>query len=208
MKPAVRVHLHESSLPIHNTNPTSVIPSTPKFKGPLKLTALHFTRTASSLDSITLLHILLRFPFALFLSFPRILKHAWILHYRKGLGVWKRPEPVPVRQGWGVRRGREDVAAGQSGDESRPEGGKGSVKGGGVGWQIPTMLESLAEMEVRRFLEKRAKVLGVEIELIPGDPNAPITTFSPSSRPSINSEGPRFSFLLRVTNRLHSDGCL
>ncbi|KAF5343138.1 hypothetical protein D9758_015227 [Tetrapyrgos nigripes] len=37
-------------------------------------------------------------PFALFLTFPRILYQAYILHYRKQLGVYIRPEPFPAPQ--------------------------------------------------------------------------------------------------------------
>lgn len=172
MKPAIRVHLHESpAMPHASSSPL-------REKGPLKLTALHFTRTSTPLSIGALLKILLRYPITLFMSLPRILKHAWILHYRKGLGVWRRPEPVAVRPGWGnhIRnRGSDGVAALTGAKVKVP------TKGGGVGWQTHTLLESLAEKEVHRFLSKRAKEMNAKIVLVPGNPNAPIRTFSPSS---------------------------
>lgn len=96
VKPAVRVHLHEPLDSSHRASPST------REKGPLKLTALHFTRTSMPLSTGSLITILLQYPVTLFMSLPRILKHAWILHYRKGLGVWRRPEPVAVRRGWGA----------------------------------------------------------------------------------------------------------
>lgn len=174
IKPAVRVHLHEP--PSSPNSSPSPLPE----KGTLKLTALHFTRTSTPLTAGSLIKMLLRYPIALFMSLPRILKHAWILHYRKGLGVWRRPEPVAVRRGWGSHTG--------SGGEGDVTGAKvtAPMKGGGVGWQAPTLLESLAEKEVHRFLDRRAKELNVEIVLVPGDPNALVRTYSPR-RPAGNS---------------------
>ncbi|KAF7329885.1 hypothetical protein MKEN_00252200 [Mycena kentingensis (nom. inval.)] len=67
----------------------------------LKLTALLRPVSASPLTTIALLHTLAKYPFDLFLSFARIVYHAYILHYRKRLDVFIRPEPIP--QSGGVR---------------------------------------------------------------------------------------------------------
>ncbi|KAJ7595101.1 hypothetical protein C8J56DRAFT_457064 [Mycena floridula] len=76
----------------------------------LKLIAI--TRAISSipLTTFNLITALLRQPFDLLLSMPRISWQAAILHYHKRLDVWIRPEPyaTPI-SGLGVRWQREGV---------------------------------------------------------------------------------------------------
>ncbi|KAF8889695.1 hypothetical protein BD779DRAFT_1439247 [Infundibulicybe gibba] len=79
-RPTVRVHLH---------TPT----------GALKLTALLRPTASAPLTTPNLLRALVRTPFTLFLSFPRILYVAAVLHYRKRLDVFVRPPPRPAAGG-------------------------------------------------------------------------------------------------------------
>ncbi|KAF7321038.1 hypothetical protein HMN09_00191000 [Mycena chlorophos] len=75
-KPSVRIHLLTESKS-------------------LKLTALIRPTTSHPLTTPNVLKTLSKYPFDLFLSFARILYHAYILHYKKRLDVFVRPEPVP-----------------------------------------------------------------------------------------------------------------
>jgi hypothetical protein len=88
---------------------------------------------------------------------PRILYHAWILHYTKRLDVFPRPEPHLV------------VARVQpvSVDEAVPSGG--------VGWQDENVLESYACKLVIQFLRRRAAETGISVLLRPSNPNIPPT---------------------------------
>jgi hypothetical protein len=97
--------------------------------------------------------------FILFLTLPRILYHAAVLHYRRRLNVYKRPEPKPVR--W----------------STAPSSTPALTKGGGIGWQHPTLLERAAQRTVSTFLARRADALGVHITLQPGDPSAQTQRF-------------------------------
>jgi len=42
----------------------------------------------------SLLYAIITYPLEIFLTFPRILKEAYKLHYNKGLGIYYRPIPV------------------------------------------------------------------------------------------------------------------
>lgn len=85
--PKVRVHLHTKSL------------GSDSRPGELKLAALLRPTSTIPLTSTSLISALARAPITLLLSFPRILYHAWILHYRKRLDVYIRPEPIPSSGG-------------------------------------------------------------------------------------------------------------
>jgi len=86
-----------------------------------------------------------------------------VLHYRRCLNVYKRPEPKPVR--W--------TTASTTSTASAPA----HIKGGGIGWQHPTLLERAAQRTASTFLARRAKALGVCIMLQPGDPSAETQRF-------------------------------
>ncbi|KAH9969976.1 hypothetical protein BGW80DRAFT_1461600 [Lactifluus volemus] len=106
-------------------------------------------RTRSSRDS----------PIHPLLTAPRILRQAAVLHYRHHLDVYKRPEPKPVS--W----------------SASPSYSLALAKGGGTGWQHPTILERGARHFVNAFLARRAHALGVCIKPRPGDPSAHVQHF-------------------------------
>ncbi|KAI0063377.1 hypothetical protein BV25DRAFT_423649 [Artomyces pyxidatus] len=143
VNPIIRIHLH---------TPTS--PPSAK-KGPLKLTALHRTLRAEPLTTRSVLTALLVHPFLLFMSMPRILYQAWVLHYRRRLSVYRRPDPLPVSP---------------SASSSAP------FAGGGVCWLPPSLLERAAERRVTAYVHARARALGVTVVLRPGDPRDPPRT--------------------------------
>ena len=123
-------------------------------EGALKLSASLRAKYAAPFRTHTVLASLAVHPFILFLTFPRILSEAAVLHYRRRLAVYKRPEPKPVR--W----------------TTTPSSSAPTLsKGGGIGWQHPTLLESAAWSTVNSFLARRADVLGVCVILQPGDPS-------------------------------------
>jgi hypothetical protein len=127
--------------------------------GPLKFSASLRARHAAPFRANTVLAALATHPFILFLTLPRILYQAAVLHYRRRLNVYKRPEPKPVR--W----------------TAGPSSASALTKGGGIGWQHPTLLERAAHRTVSTFLAQRADVLGVHITLQPGDPSAQMQRF-------------------------------
>jgi hypothetical protein len=83
-----------------------------------------------------------------------------VLHYRRRLNVYKRPEPKPVR--WATA----------------PRTTLALAKGGGIGWQHPTLLERTARHILTTFLARRADALGVAITLQPGDPSEQTQRFA------------------------------
>jgi hypothetical protein len=127
--------------------------------GPLKLSASLRARSAAPFKANMVLAALATHPFILFLTLPRILYQAAVLHYRRRLNVYKRPEPKPVR--W----------------TDSPSSAPALTKGGSIGWQHPTLLERAARRTVSTFLERRADALGVHITLQPGDPSAQTQRF-------------------------------
>ena len=166
-KPAVRVHLNEPSVDKDHVQE----------KGPLKLTALHWTNIATPLTTSSLTTTLVAQPFILLMTLPRILRHAYILHYKRSLGIWKRPEMHPVTRGWACAK-----AGTQGFDEGEKVVGKDerkSIQGGGVYWQVPSLLERLSKKHVSSFLSRRANELGMAITLKPGNPYLPTQAFVP-----------------------------
>ncbi|KAJ7607379.1 hypothetical protein FB45DRAFT_1067930 [Roridomyces roridus] len=142
-RPSVRVHL---------LTPTDdPIPA----PGALKLTALLRPTSATPLSSASLLYALSRAPFDLFLSFARILYVAWILHYKKRLDVFIRPEPFPVSA--------TDPMA------------------GGVRWIEAGFFERYAQRQVSSFLLSRVEETGVSVTLLPPSPTHPSSSFSPAA---------------------------
>lgn len=129
--------------------------------GPLKLSASLRGEYAGLFRTQTVFAALVAYPSILFLTLPRILFQASVLHYRRRLDVYKRPELKPVR--W--------TAAPPSTGVTAP--------GGGIGWQHPTLLERTAQRIVSEFLGRRADALGVCITLQPGDPSAQVQHFDP-----------------------------
>ena len=123
-------------------------------EGALKLSASLRAKYAAPFRTHTVLASLAARPFILFLTYPRIVSEAAVLHYRRRLAVYKRPEPKPVR--WTTTPSSTAPTL---------------TKGGGIGWQHPTLLESAAWRTVNLFLARRADALGVCITLQPGDPS-------------------------------------
>ena len=160
-RPTVRVHIHTAS---------TISSSQSHFPGPLKLTALLRPTSATPLTTPSLLLALFRAPFVLFLSFPRILYNAWILHFKKRLDVFVRPEPLPAVPEWGP--GTDLVAL----DLDRI--------GGGIKWLGEGPLEKYARWRVEDFLTRRVVETGISVTLIPADPSVPRCTFSASTIPN------------------------
>ena len=131
-------------------------------EGALKLSASLRAKYAAPFRTHTVFASLAARPFILFLTFPRIVSEAAVLHYRRRLAVYKRPEPKPVR--WTIT---------PSSTAPTPS------KGGGIGWLRPTLLESAAWHAVNSFLARRADALGVCITLQPGDPSEQTQCFGP-----------------------------
>ncbi|KAJ6554539.1 hypothetical protein B0H19DRAFT_1210883 [Mycena capillaripes] len=160
-RPSVRVHLHtqsDDSVPV---------------PGPLKLTALLRPTSATPLTTSSLVFALSRAPFDLFLSFARIVYVAWILHYKKRLDVFIRPEPVPAN--W-----------------TPPDAGPlvHPVEGG-VRWLDEGLFERYARRQVEDFLRRRVEETGVSVSLVPANPSIISRTLSPAL--PANDDAPRLT---------------
>ncbi|KAG5735115.1 hypothetical protein E4T56_gene20449 [Termitomyces sp. T112] len=177
-RPAVRIHLHTSSITDNLAIP-----------GPLKLTALLQPTASYPLTAPNLLLTLSRTPFTLFLSLPRILAQAWTLHYRKSLDVFIRPEPFPPPK-------KVEFSA-----------WSGLRWGGGVKWQDESPLERFARLRVQQFFQRRVEEIGLKVSLVSADPAIPDLTLAPrvshqgepASHLVITYLAPRFFTILFTT---------
>ncbi|KAF4586360.1 hypothetical protein EYR38_010636 [Pleurotus pulmonarius] len=134
-------------------------------RGPLKLVAVLRCTSSAPLTAPSLLSALLWAPMGLLLSFPRILYHAWILHYVKRLDVFLRPEPFPTNPDW---------ASGVTNPPILPQPG-------GVKWQSESIFERLAKQRVVTFLQQRSELTGISVSLVSADPETPRDDFPASS---------------------------
>ena len=119
------------------------------------------------------LRILAIEPFTLGLTFIRIGYQALLLHYKRRLDTFVRPEPRAINADFekvfenGVLKGN-NVQRGASGDLGT---------GGGVQWQSESSLESLARSIVERFIEARAQDLNMRVDLVSSNPAFPTRSF-------------------------------
>ncbi|KAH9943764.1 hypothetical protein B0H21DRAFT_810161 [Amylocystis lapponica] len=165
--PVIRIHLHTAN------------PASPACPGALKLMAVLRTTRAEELTSPNMLRALASQPFALLLSMARIVYHAWILHYRRNLDVYVRPDPLPVTREWGRLRGAAGPAEEADAQQTYNAEGPVGPASGGVGWQSEGMLEKLARKRVEAFLARRAEETGIRITLICANPFMARRTFEP-----------------------------
>ncbi|KAK0447893.1 uncharacterized protein EV420DRAFT_1483693 [Desarmillaria tabescens] len=149
---------HAPPLPIVSVDLYTEDASVPAVPGQLKLSATLRAKSAKPLDTRSLLPILLAAPFDLFLSFPRIVYHAWILHYSKRLDVFIKPDPRPVNS------------------ERR------SVPGGGVKWLGEGIFEAYTRRRLETYLKQKVEEIGVTVRLVPNDQGAPSIVFQPRAR--------------------------
>ncbi|PPQ90297.1 hypothetical protein CVT25_013122 [Psilocybe cyanescens] len=154
-KPSVRVHLFTSE-----EEDSSKV-------GALKLTALLRPARSTPLTSHSLLFSLVKAPFELLLTTPRILFVAWKLHYKKRLDVFLRPEPHPVAY-------NRDLM-----DRPRP-----TKPSGGVKWLDEGLLEYYARRRIEMFLSTRARETGIEVAILAPDPGMPPLIYSPDGSAS------------------------
>ncbi|KAJ3553627.1 hypothetical protein NM688_g3507 [Phlebia brevispora] len=140
LHPRVRVHLLTSASTVAEQSRE------------VKLSALMRPTTVTPLTSAHLIGALIQHPIILFLSLPRILLQAWILHYRKRLPVYPRPEPYPSTLS-------KDAAEGPQ-----------FISSGGIGWQSETALQRFARRRLHTFLQKRVDEVRVNVVLVSGNP--------------------------------------
>jgi hypothetical protein len=118
----------------------------------LKLRARLKAVNSRPLTTSNLLSALARAPFTLLLSFARIAKEAWFLHYGSPrLDVYIRPEPVLNDKG-------------------------------GTRWQPESMLERHFRGVVEEFIEERLRSLDIIVKIVPPDPLSSPSIFLPGSR--------------------------
>ncbi|TFK48257.1 DUF1365-domain-containing protein [Heliocybe sulcata] len=151
-RPLVRINYHISS-----ESPSGPAP------GPLKLTAAIRPISSTPFTTSRWLLSIASSPLRLFLTFPRILYQAWILHYKKKLDVYPRPEPKPVGEDWssiGIPKGDQ----------------------GGIGWQHEGALEAYCRRRLETFLTARVNEVNIAVTLIPANPSLAPSHFSPTKK--------------------------
>ncbi|KAF9480298.1 hypothetical protein BDN70DRAFT_833053 [Pholiota conissans] len=153
-RPSVRVHQYTTS----ESDPTK--------PGVLKLTALLRPTHSTRLTTLSLLLALVKAPFALLLTLPRILYVAWILHYVKRLDVYLRPDPLPSTDEW------------DTSDSRKPQNVPVSL---GLKWLDEGALERFARLRIQTFLRRRTEELGVRVTLVSANPQDPNPSFAPST---------------------------
>lgn len=114
---------------------------------------------------------LARTPFTLFLSMARILYGAYVLHYKKRLNVYIRPEPLPVASGWGT------------GTSFSPK-----KRMGGVKWLPEGLLERFSRHRTEAYLARRAEETGISITLLSSDPAVHPRWFTPSKSTRVDCQ--------------------
>ncbi|KAH9894007.1 hypothetical protein C8Q73DRAFT_694094 [Cubamyces lactineus] len=199
-QPKIRIHLHTE--PPATEAKADGNDAQTLTRGLLKLTATLAATRTYPLSSAGLLYALAGYPFALLLSFARILYHAWILHYVKRLNVFPRPDPKPAAAGWRTVSSSSQKGASAAATKERVYGG--------VGWPPEGALEKYARHVVERFLARRADELGIVICLRSGDPSTGQQMFSPLGHETqhpglaIHYTAPRFfSTLLLAPSAQH-----
>lgn len=171
--------------PIQQTHPPRPIikldlltPSPPR----RKLTAILQTRITAPLTPSTLLAALVQTPLALFLTFPRIAYQAFILHYKKRLDVYARPEQRAVdgELEHMLGRIRNPVQ-----EEDAPQ-----KKGGATAWQDESRIETWCRERVEKFLTSGVGTIHppIRVQLISSRSTDPIRVFSNGSNDN-DSEG-------------------
>ncbi|KAL5525136.1 hypothetical protein ACEPAF_9005 [Sanghuangporus sanghuang] len=186
-----------------NIPPSPSAPPLPKIliqlytpENELKLTASLRTRSAVPLNKRNLLAALVKYPFTLLLSFPRIAWQAFHLHYALKLDVYARPEPRAVDPTLESQFFLEEVVDDTKGkvvcnDVQRKDGELGV--GGGLGWQPEGLLERFARRRVERFLRIRASETGVKIRFVSTNPGYETQVYVPvlpnGKGESVDSEG-------------------
>ena len=150
----IRIHYLVARSGEPNTGPTNNVE--------IKLMASMRAASVVPWSSSAILRALTKYPFALFLSLPRISWHAFILHYKKLLPIFPRPDPFPV-------------AFAEHDSHSQPESYHGSR---GLGWQPTSSPEKFAQERVEHFLHRRTTEAHISVTLISGDPAVPECHFS------------------------------
>jgi len=125
--------------------------------GKLKLVANLETTFALPLTTGNVIKQVFKQPLMLFLTMPRIIYHAGILHFLKRLDIFPRPEPYLVTT-------------------SIPS--PDAVPGGGVGWQEEGILEAYTHELILRFLDHRTTETGISVILAPSNPSISQTKIS------------------------------
>lgn len=139
----------------------------------------HPTQQAATISLRNIItSVLLKQPWSLLLTTPRILAQAWVLHYRKGLVVYPRPEPE-----YSLSLDSETRSASPSDSDSTLVSFDPTLKGldpswnpvendllkigRAIGWQSVAGTEKYAEETlVVPWLKARCEALGVGVRVV------------------------------------------
>ncbi|KZT37681.1 hypothetical protein SISSUDRAFT_1062608 [Sistotremastrum suecicum HHB10207 ss-3] len=144
----------------------------------VKLIASINARKSIPLSSRSLVTALIQTPFILFLSLPRILYQAFILHYFKRLDVFPRPDPHATSP---LVESHLSLVANPVQDPHPTR------LSGAIGWLPESWSERWARRRIEAFLLQRTAELNDTVLLVSSDPGTKIKTF-PNSAPSKNPE--------------------
>lgn len=141
----------------------------------VKLVASINARKSVPLSARALITSLIQTPFLLFLSSPRILYQAFLLHYFKRLDVFPRPDPHATSP---------LVESNLSPTINPVQDPHPTRLSGAIGWQPETWSESWARRRIEAYLSQRAAELNYTVLLASSNPGTEIKTFpnSPASK--------------------------
>ena len=132
-----------------------------KLQALLASSPAHPSNVLEPANNLAIARTILRYPFALLLTTPRILYQAYLLHYEKKLLVYPRPEPHV------------------QGHESAWNPAEKDVLGIGVaiGWQVSGWAERRARRIIEEWARCRAAEIGCGLEIV-----------FPDSRPNLATD--------------------
>ena len=167
----------ESSLPLSS--------DTEGLSKQLKLTATFRPTSAKLLTPQSVLRAISLEPFALALTFVRIGHQAILLHYKRRLDTYVRPEPRAIDEKL-ESLFEEDVIGMHR--VQRRQGYKLGI-GGGIKWQEEGLYERYARRVVERFINFRSYELGVRVNIHSTNPTDRIRSFPILTKPDLDSKG-------------------
>lgn len=165
----------------------------------LKLSASMRAIKSVPFGTANLLSTLATSPFILMLSLIRISYQASILHFKKRLDVYARPEPRAVNP---------NIESSLRKSWNDPQNAEGI--GGAVGWQPAGLIERVSRQVVESFIQQRVEELPIEIQFLSSNSFDPPRIYKPTSLKTQNLlkiyyRSPRlFSIMLITPSASHA----
>ncbi|PAV15777.1 hypothetical protein PNOK_0863500 [Pyrrhoderma noxium] len=183
--PAIRIQMYTPGLPDSSESSLPLSSDTEGLSKQLKLTATFRPTSAKPLTPQSVLRAISLEPFTLALTFIRIGHQAILLHYKRRLDTYVRPEPRAIDEK--LESLFEEDVIGMNRVQRR-QGYKLGI-GGGIKWQEEGLCERYARRVVERFINFRSYELGVRVNIHSTNPTDRIQSFPILTKPDLDSKG-------------------